>query len=1428
MPIPVTAQLPPPESWEEFESMCADLYSRIWNDPDTQKHGRQGQPQGGVDVYGRPNGQDYAGVQCKKRDIWPPKELTSAEVDEEVEKAKIWKPDITQYIIATTASNDEKVQAHARNLTTAHQAAGLFSVSVVSWGELARRLTSYPELAKKYYPNIAIAEIAQELVDTIPVLTAKLVAEQIRGLSAALSISDKSADVAGSAIHEPSVVQALERDLATRYSRAVRRSFFPEAVQVDEFESLADFASDPQYVNLDSDLRRRVLLRASRGAAVRGFVDKAEAFLLAAQALNGRDPDVFARARIAEQRGDIDGALALLRDETSEDARSITLSILFKQRGREIALKWFSDENLSPLDLTINGLQILTTAYAQGQDFESIRKILGELTVVQLDEGPYFRFLRGVVTLSMVLPIPDRSLAIRGLPLDMTRVGHSILDEADTIATLDEALADLNTFTPIADELGLRHAKRLAEAYLRWCELLHPNQKQLGLERLRAEMRDVTTARGRLPLAFAFDREHFDPKPLERYLARREELGGLDDDDLQASLVLRLHGDDPGAVATLIARHRSRFEAGYRDPPIGFIEVQALALAGEASSARLLFEKCRDQFTGEGIVVLETLIAKAEGGDPVIEDLRAYEANKTVDSLRALVRSLAQKRDHRATAKYSEELYARTLDPSDIARTAQAFVFSGDGPELIRVMEAYSFLLEREPGLTRRYAWELFRSGRLQDAGAIAARLSRFVPTARDQELEIAIAIESGDWELLAKPLASYLDEVSRHSGLTLIRAAAVAQASNQGPMMDLVKAAVSKADDDPLVWLGAYTTVIEEGLEDEVPEHHDWFMRALALSGSDGPVQRFELKELVPQQAEWNQRTLDISDRITRAEMPLVIAAPGLRTTVVDIVLRNLVRNFSLEDARRKYVIPLFSGHRNPERCGTSVATLGLDISSLLVLGWLGLLRKVFDSFTRIALPARILVELFEGRRRVQQVQKSRIKRARELERAISRSGLKIARPAERPHDASASEIGQPLAALIRLAAEVGGVVLRPAPIHRPGLDFEVANVNEQLPYLTDMHTLLSVLVDRGAVDQMQEGVARSYFGLQDTGLPGCVRPDPDRPLIVDGLALVYLQYTDLLNIVLKVFKDVRIEGDAEDEALTTIDHNQHVEAVLTVIDDIRNAIRTANASGKIVYGPRRPDVEGGDDEPPSTLHLLSDLARIDALVCDDRFLNKENFAADNKGNRLPCISSLDLLDELRARDALADAEWRAARHKLRVGGAGLVPVQADEIIHAAQRSRGARSAELRAIQESIDLARAADMPTFPREMQWFIRTTLAIKPALMQIWLSEKDRDRARKLSNLIISIVPRPEDWVERWETGAPPQWVASTAQVLAASLATPVDLENDQDIEAYHEWLEAHELDGLRTLAPERYRSVVEYIGSFVASVAEEANAKKKGS
>ena len=148
-------QLTPPASWDKFEEMCADLFSRIWKDPQVVRHGRSGQRQNGVDIYGRDNGENY-GVQCKGKRIWPPTELKISEIDEEVERAKKFEPALSHYIIATTADNDVHVTNHVNAISERHLQEGLFRVTVFGWRELVRRLDDYPDLKEKHFDSYTL------------------------------------------------------------------------------------------------------------------------------------------------------------------------------------------------------------------------------------------------------------------------------------------------------------------------------------------------------------------------------------------------------------------------------------------------------------------------------------------------------------------------------------------------------------------------------------------------------------------------------------------------------------------------------------------------------------------------------------------------------------------------------------------------------------------------------------------------------------------------------------------------------------------------------------------------------------------------------------------------------------------------------------------------------------------------------------------------------------------------------------------------------------------------------------------------------------------------------------------------------------------------------------------------------------------------
>ncbi len=147
-------QIPPPEIWQHFQTLCWDLFGTLYGIPDTQLFGRSGQSQQGVDIIHFKN-QEYGwiGIQCKEKTQYPLQALTDTQVNAAVIAAKKFEPKLSRFIIATTARRDSKIQQFVAKITEEHSKSGLFSVQVYSWDDIQDLLEKYPEVLKRYYPN---------------------------------------------------------------------------------------------------------------------------------------------------------------------------------------------------------------------------------------------------------------------------------------------------------------------------------------------------------------------------------------------------------------------------------------------------------------------------------------------------------------------------------------------------------------------------------------------------------------------------------------------------------------------------------------------------------------------------------------------------------------------------------------------------------------------------------------------------------------------------------------------------------------------------------------------------------------------------------------------------------------------------------------------------------------------------------------------------------------------------------------------------------------------------------------------------------------------------------------------------------------------------------------------------------------------------
>src|SRR4051812_28062538 len=121
----VSLFFPPPDLPEDFERLCAALFSRLWKAPDLKRFGRRGEDQGGTDLLGTATGGVVCAVQCKRRDFGH--RLTKREIRSDVKRVAEFNPPVDRFAVATSAKRSAKLQRYFVRRNQLHSRRKLFS-----------------------------------------------------------------------------------------------------------------------------------------------------------------------------------------------------------------------------------------------------------------------------------------------------------------------------------------------------------------------------------------------------------------------------------------------------------------------------------------------------------------------------------------------------------------------------------------------------------------------------------------------------------------------------------------------------------------------------------------------------------------------------------------------------------------------------------------------------------------------------------------------------------------------------------------------------------------------------------------------------------------------------------------------------------------------------------------------------------------------------------------------------------------------------------------------------------------------------------------------------------------------------------------------------------------------------------------------------
>lgn len=165
----------PPLYWQQFEELCTALLTEVYSVPNAQQVGRPGQAQHGVDVFGTSSRYGRIGIQCKRlADLdengnpYPGGPISRAFLRNEADAALGFTPDLSLWILATTAKRDTKVQAWVEEINDEWKQAGRKRIAIVwTWDECISHLNSYPDLQRRYYRDVIQVRARKDLDEII-------------------------------------------------------------------------------------------------------------------------------------------------------------------------------------------------------------------------------------------------------------------------------------------------------------------------------------------------------------------------------------------------------------------------------------------------------------------------------------------------------------------------------------------------------------------------------------------------------------------------------------------------------------------------------------------------------------------------------------------------------------------------------------------------------------------------------------------------------------------------------------------------------------------------------------------------------------------------------------------------------------------------------------------------------------------------------------------------------------------------------------------------------------------------------------------------------------------------------------------------------------------------------------------------------------
>ncbi|MCY4260966.1 MAG: hypothetical protein OXC91_11980, partial [Rhodobacteraceae bacterium] len=860
-------------------------------------------------------------------------------------------------------------------------------------------------------------------------------------------------------------------------------------------------------------------------------------------------------ALIREAEGDVDGALRDLRDVMDPDSRSVWFGILIRARGEQRTLEWFDEEGTVGDADFLSGAGWVNWAVASAKcgRWDDAAGLLAGLQSMWA-ETPALAIVEGSVNAAFLLPEEFRSRVLDGPPLY-----HGIAPIPNPTAAASHARSlecFLDAERVLRDRVGEEWRKHLAD-WIRWLRLMEPDAdtRNAAREHLGAEMENAEMAVELVPFAHAFGID-YDRKPLDAYLERRRELGGLDDRSRAAEFYSNEKSMKGKEFRKYFERNKEHLLRILPPELVVSKHVASLLENGDScQDARDTIDAHRDSLDNHHVKRLELLVDAYAGHDIRDRLERQYRQTDDTVDLQNLIEFLKRTNDREALRPLCLELFRRLPTEEsaiDVVASLSGPSFLDHGQILVFLGENEHLFEESEPLLNAK-SNALFHAGRYADAKEANERSKERRLTAENLRLGVNIAIASGNWAALGGMVTGAWGIRDKLDANELVWIAHLA--AQEGPTRQqarqLLKLAAERAPDDAAVLAVVCWQYFRLG--DEEAADPRWLSRAVELSTEEeGPIRSVPLRDIVD---DWLPRRrkhlVEVDRKWTQGEIPIGAMAEVFNVSLSRVLLDLPGRSAEEADGRRRFALPVIAAGR-PETEIADDWTVGVDVTSVLVLQYLGILDVALDAFGHVNLSPDILEHLFRERAEARFHQPSRIAAAKRILKLRDEKRVRMLNLESEPPNWLKEEAGRATAEVLQWARNAKGMAVCMRPIHAVGsLTQRVADLRGYQEVTISLTSLCKWLKENGKIDA--DAYGRIYAVLRNSGdtEDPCVPGDlGTKQFCFNDTALDCLSGARVLQPIVSALCAIHVHGSVFQEMRALVDEEDSEGRVVSGIE--------------------------------------------------------------------------------------------------------------------------------------------------------------------------------------------------------------------------------------------------------------------------------------